>query len=176
MKYLLLFISCLSLLQCRPDETNESSFPCQENSLPVEWVCEERINYNFCFPSSYRSEAYVWIQSSPLSSLSKGIFNGQGGTMPIDTSDFIVSPFPAEIYLTEGNKLAERMEICDQGEIIGAYYYGKVNYIDFSEYAGYLYLISKDSESKYYLSAICEMSKEGVDDMIEVVKRIHKKM
>lgn len=176
MKYPLLFIAFLSLLQCRPDNNNESSVPCQENSVSVEWVCEERINYNFCFPSSYRSESYLWIQSSPLSSLSKGIFNGQGSTMPIDTSDYIVSPFPAEIILDQDNKLTERLDICDHGEIIGAFYYGQVQLDNIPEYFGSLYLNSKVSNTKYYLSAYSEMTKEGVDDMIEVVKRIQKKI
>jgi hypothetical protein len=176
MKYTLLFIAGLSLLHCRPDEANDSSFPCQENSVPVEWVCEERINYNFCFPSSYISIPYLWKKSSPYSSLSQGISNNQGLMMPFDTSTFIVSPFPGEIVIDQNNKLTERLEICDQGEIIGIFYYGQVQLDNIPDYFGYLYLRLKDSDAKYYLSATSEMDKEGVDDMIEAVKRIHKKI
>jgi hypothetical protein len=89
----------------------------------------------------------------------------------IELNTFIVTPFPDHITLTEDNVLTERIEICDRDHTIGVFYYGEVNNLD-CEYEGYLYLSAEDADPNYYLSALSEMSKDGIADMVEVVKRI----
>jgi hypothetical protein len=175
MKYAFLISFSFSIIQCRPDEANETSLHCQESIVPTEWVVEERINYNFCFPKSYQSIPYLWKRSNPYASLSQGISNELGNMMPLDTSEFIFFPFPEELIIDQDNKLDKKIEICDNGEILGVFYYGNVRLDNVPDYFGSLYLISKDSDTKYYLSAHSEMEEEGVNDIIEVVKRIKKK-
>jgi hypothetical protein len=173
MKFLLLLASTLLASQCKT-ELALDSVPCLENNVPVEWVCYERINYDFCFPPTYRSGRYSWDKHNPYSSLSKFVFSQQPTYMDIPNIDlhtFILSPFPDHITLPENNVLTERIEICDRDHTIGVFYYGKVNNLD-CEYEGYLYLTKDEADSKYYLSALSEISKEGIPDILEVVKRI----
>jgi hypothetical protein len=163
LKFLLLLASTLLASQCKT-ELALDSVPCLENNVPVEWVCYERINYDFCFPRTYRSGRYSWDKYNPYSSLSNFVFSEQA-------TSFILSPFPDHITLAEDNVLTERIEICDRDHTIGVFYYGKVNNLDCG-YEGYLYLTKDEADPKYFLSALSEISKEGIPDILEVVKRI----
>ena len=173
MKVCLLLFSLFVLLQCQPDSNSAFTTPCQENTVPSEWNCEERINYNFCFPPSYASLTYLWIKDEPYSHMSKGIFEG-ANIMDIDNSNFVEMPFPDQISLTENNVLTEKIEICNDNDIIGVFYFGKVILDEMHDYVGSLYLKTGEDQQKYYLSAHSDMTKEGISDILAVVRRIKK--
>jgi hypothetical protein len=97
MKYISLFVTTFLFYQCKPDAIIDPGALCLEFSAPIEWECEERMNYEFCFPSSYQSSVRYLIKSEPYSSLSKGVYNTEGQIVDVDNSNFIVSPFPDHI-------------------------------------------------------------------------------
>ena len=171
MKIFLLLISFLVLIQCQPDSGNSLTTPCQENIIPGEWNCEERINYNFCFPSTYKSELYFFQKSEPYASFSKGVFIDAKIT-DIDINDYLEMPFPDQVILPQDNMLSEKIEICDNDDIIGVFYYGKVIFAEMHDYLGCLYLKTDDVQQKYYLSAHSSMTKEGISEMLDIVRKI----
>jgi len=83
-------------------------------------------------------------------------------------------PFPEQINLPQNNILTEKIEICDNDELIGVFYYGKVMFDNMHEYLGYLYLKTDDVQQKYYLSSLSSMTKEGISEMLEIVRKIKK--
>lgn len=171
MKIFLLLISFVTFLQCQPDSEPALTTPCQKNTVPVEWNCEERINYNFCFPPSYNSEQYFFQKSEPYASFSKGVFK-DAKLIDIDINDHLEMPFPDQVILPQDNLLTEKIEICDDDEIIGVFYYGKVILDNMHDYLGCLYLKPDDVQQKYYLSAHSSMTKEGISEMLEIVRKI----
>ena len=173
MKVCLLLFSFFVLLQCQPESERSFTTPCQENTVPGEWNCEERINYNFCFPPSYTSEQFFFKKSEPYASFSKGVFK-DAILIDIDINDYQEMPFPEQINLPQNNILTEKIEICDNDELIGVFYYGKVMFDNMHEYLGYLYLKTDDVQQKYYLSSLSSMTKEGISEMLEIVRKIKK--
>ncbi|MBK9985164.1 MAG: hypothetical protein IPP15_22865 [Saprospiraceae bacterium] len=174
MRILSIIILGLSLSNCNNEVSKQSVNPCHEFVTPDHWICYERINYEFCFPEAYYSETYFFSRSEPSASLSKGIFIDHV-IKDIDPDQYVTLPFPEKIELPDNNAISERMEICDQGDIIGVFYYGETHFIDALPYIGYLYLRSDDTDPKYYLSANSECSKEGMEDLLKSIIRIKRK-